>query len=244
MTKAFQEKALWGRNNPLILYGNEDKLNDLVGRAFGKVVTQFQDAEKSGGKATLKLAAKLGGFLSALGLGEASAELGSELSSERTRTLVSQQTFERKLDALTNYCNRNEAFPYIDSFRNLLLTRDGRRPVADWEGRVLTAADHVDQVGHVLGLFTPRRITPAGAGDLVKDVMEKAPHLWLFESLPESGCGARIPVVLSNLRSVSQHAVLAFAHSLSGNFKLEAIGLCSWEAGTVTCDPLAWRLFY
>jgi hypothetical protein len=239
MSKQFQDKSVWTRNNPLFLYGSKEKLNDLVGRAFGRVVTQFQESQKRGGKGALKLAAKLGGFLASLGLGEASSELTAEISEERTRTVIAQQTFERKLNAVMAYCRENEPYPYIDSFRGLILTQDAKKLAGEWAGRAIAQTDRVDCVGMLLGLYTPRRVVPPTPGSIVDDFMNQTKTLWLFESIPESKCTAQVPVLMSNTR-----ALLAFAHSMSGNFKIETVDLCAWNGEAVTCDPLGWRLFH
>jgi hypothetical protein len=41
-----RKKEIWSRNNPLFMYGNEEKLNDLIGRVYGEVVTGMEDATR------------------------------------------------------------------------------------------------------------------------------------------------------------------------------------------------------
>jgi hypothetical protein len=243
MTNRFASTNLWDRNTPLFLYGNEEKLDDLLTRAYGDVVTQFQTAHKEGGKAMLKLAAKLGGFLSALGLGEASAELAAEVSTEKTKTIIATRTFEGKLNALQSYALAQEGFPYIDSFRGLKLERSAGT-VAEWKGSKLVPKDCTDRIGQLLGLYRPRRLHPPGEGNLVDDFMNHAKSLWLFEAIPESAIPSRIPILTSNTRLQSQHALVTFLHSLGGNFKIECLGLIHWDGDIATCDPVAWRVFH
>lgn len=244
MTETSSSK-LWDRNNPLFFYGNEQKLDDLLSRVYGEVVTQFQTAQKEGAKATLKFAAKFGAILALLGLGEASSELGAEISHEDAKTRISTLSFDNKLAALTTYCIREEPFPYIDTTRGLVLQR-GVGLVADWTGRPIVESDRIDQIGQMLGLFTPRRVLPPhdASTNIALEFQEQKPHLWIFRSAPDSAVTAEVPVLLSNTRLTSQHALIAFAKFSADYFKIESVGLMTWQDGSVTCDPVAWRLFY
>jgi hypothetical protein len=237
---------LWGRNNPLFFYGNEKKLDDLLARAYGEVVTQLQIAEKEGGKATLKFAAKFGGVLAALGLAEASSELGSEFSFEDAKTKIASITFETKLDALTTYCATHEEFPYVDAARGLILKRDHHTPVEDWIGRPIEHIDRIDRIEQMVGLFSVERVLPPHdvSASIAHDFQEQKANLWLFKSLPEAQLTAEVPILLSNTRLTSQHAILAFARSSQDYFKIETVGLLTWNGNCITCDPIAWRLFY
>ena len=239
--------TLWDRNNPLFFYGNEEKLDDLIGRIYGEVVSQFQYSDKKGGKAGLKLAAKFGGFLAALGIGEASAELGSEVSTEHAKERIAKITFEAKLDALLVYCAKNEDFPYINVHEGKVLKRDSGKTVPEWQGRDLEENDKEDKIGQVLGLFTPRRVLPPHDenASIAEEFMHQSKNLWLFSTIEESTVRCEIPVILSNTRLTSQHAVIAFAKMVAASdSKIEAYGLLTWKNGAVTCDPVAWRLFY
>ncbi|MCK5612274.1 hypothetical protein KAR91_60945 [Candidatus Pacearchaeota archaeon] len=237
---------LWDRNNPLFFYGNEEKLDDLIGRIYGEVVTQFQYSHKEGGKATLKLAAKIGGFLSALGLGEASGELGSEVSAEKAKERIVKIPFDSKINALHEYCSKNEDYPYINVHEGKVLRRRRGKLVSDWQGRDIEETDKMDRIGHVLGLFNPRRVSPPHDDtiSIVDEFMNQKKHLWLFSSIEDSKIYCKVPVILSNTRLNSQHAVLAFAKMAASDFKIESFGLLTWQNDSVTCDPIAWRLFY
>jgi hypothetical protein len=237
---------LWDRNNPLFFYGNEEKLNDLTGRIFGEVTTAFQASSKEGAKASMKLAAKFGGFLSALGLGEASGELGAEVNSEDTKTRISSITFDAKLNAMSEYCHKNERFPYIDVVNGVALERGSGRAVSQWRQRALTEADRVDQIGHVLGLFKPTRVIPPHdtEANIAGEFMQQKKHLWNFQTIEGSSIRSEVPVLLSNTRLTSQHALLAVTKMMATDFKIEALGLLTWREGLLTCDPVAWRLYY
>jgi hypothetical protein len=240
------ESKLWNRGNPLFFYGNEQKLDDLLTRAFGEVVSQYQTAVKEGGKAAAKVAAKFGSVLAALGLAEASAEVGAELSHDKTKTKIATVTFENKLAALSAYCAEAEIFPYIDCARGLVLDRDSSKFVKDWGGRGLTKSDRVDRIGQIMGLFAPRRIVPPHDenANIALDLYEKKSSLWLFSTTPDCELTAEVPILLSNVRPTSQHALIAFTKFAANYFKIEAMGLLTWSGSVVICDPVAWRLFY
>jgi len=240
------ESKLWSRGNPLFFYGNEQKLDDLLTRAYGEVIAQYQMAEKEGGKAATKVAAKFGGILAALGLAEASGEIGAEISHDKTKTKIATVTFEHKLAALSAYCAEEEQFPYIDCARGLVLDRDPAKFVKDWSGRPLTNGDHVDRIGQVMGLFTPRRVVPPHDenANIALDLYEKKSSMWLFSTTPDCKIPAEVPILLSNVRPTSQHALIAFTKFAADYFKIEAMGLLTWSDHAVTCDPVAWRLFY
>lgn len=238
--------SLWDRNNPLFFYGNEEKLNDLIGRIYGEVVTGFQSSSKEGAKATMKLAAKFGGFLATLGIGEMSGELGAEVNAEEAKTRISSITLDTKIKALTEYCGKNERFPYIDIINGCKLKRHNKKIVSEWQQEPLTESERTDQVGQILGLFVPTRVIPPhdDEANIAQEFIQKSSNLWTFNSIEECSIRTQIPVILSNTRLTSQHAVIAFTKMVALNFKIEALGLLTWQKGTLTCDPVAWRLFY
>lgn len=47
----------WDRDNPLFFYGNEQKLDDLLGHVYGEIAIQVHLAQKSGGQVGVKAAA-------------------------------------------------------------------------------------------------------------------------------------------------------------------------------------------
>jgi hypothetical protein len=240
------KRTLWDRNNPLFFYGNEEKLDSLLVRAFGEVVTQLSMADKSSVGLSMKLAAKFGGFLAALGVGEASAEWAPQVGSEATRTKIASVTFDSKLNALLEFCTANKPFPYIDLVRGLRLVRSNGAVVPDWKGTAIAPEDVDGMLGQVLGLFSCARLEPPqdATTSIVREFMDRTNNLWLFRTLNGSAIAAEIPVILSHVKGGSQHAVLALRESQEKDFKIEALGLLTWRRDTLMCDPVAWRLFY
>ncbi|QJW93799.1 hypothetical protein FTUN_1310 [Frigoriglobus tundricola] len=80
--------------------------------------------------------------------------------------------------------------------------------VSDREGSAIGPQDHVNCVGYLLGVYSVRRLHPAEAGDPVADFLEQRKHLWLFESIPESVVPSKSPILMSNTRLNSQHAIM------------------------------------
>lgn len=245
MTKQDPNLDLWGRNRPLIFYGNQEKLNTLLFRAYGHVVTQTAQSHTQSGKASMGLSGKLGGLLSFFGLGEASAEASTEIGSERAKSVVYELPFEAKLDALMRYARGNEPCPYIDAYSGTILEGRTDTPLKERKGRPISQADRIDQLGFLLSLYRPTRLHPPDASaSIVDDFMNQANALWMFESIPQSKVRAEVPILACNARLQSQHGLVAFLRSVTGNFKIETFGLCTWSHDRVTCDPVGWRLFY
>lgn len=236
---------LWSRANPLTFYGNPEKLDDLLVRAYGELVAQEQSARKTSGKAAAKVKYGLGSLMRAL-LPSAEAELGTELSFESAKTKIVNATFESKLRALMEFVQENEAFFYLDTLRGLLLNRTEGQPVSEWSGSPIESRDMIDRIGHILGIFHATRVMPPNSGNaqLGDDYFHQRESLWLLSTSEESSVQARIPMIVRNMRPVSQHGTLALIHGQASFLNIEAFGLLSWNEGQVTCDPVAWRLFY
>lgn len=243
------KSSLWDRDNPLFFYENEEKLNDLISRIYGEVVTGFQNSSKNGGKVSSNVNAKFGGFLSLFGIG-LDAELGSELNNEEVRTRLSSITFDAKLAVLSRYLQKNERFPYIDILNGFRLERNNKKMVEEWRQLELSYIDKQDQMGQIIGLFILKRINPPhdNKANIVADLLKDKNNLWMFHSIADSKISAKIPFFIKNLRPNIQGAVITFMnHDVIKhytNFKIEAMGLLIWNDGSLNCDPVAWRVFF
>jgi hypothetical protein len=241
------KSMIFERNNPLFFYGNEEKLDDLLCRIYGTVLTEFSESDKSNIKGSMKLSAKFGQFLSFLNVGELGGEAGAEANVEDSRHFISKVGFDSKLDALASYCADNEPFPYFDSFNGKRLKRNrSSLPLNRSEFDEILESDKIDCIGQVVGIFHPTRVLPPHdqTASIAEEFRRGENTLWLFSASQESKVNVEIPILLSNCRLVSQYAVMSFVKSSNSYFKIEALGLLTWVKDKIVCDPVAWRLFH
>jgi len=238
---------IWDRNKPLFLYGNEDKLNDLLFRIYGEIIKGYQETAKDGLKSNLKISTKIGGFLSALGLINFGAEVGLELNSENSRTKIVNSDINSKIKALTEYFNKqNSPLPYFDLYNDLRLEENKNLPVSEWKNSIIRDRDKISQIGYTLCLYNVKRILPPDnkkKANIAREFLNKENNLWLFYSIQGSKYCIDVPVLLSNARLVSQHAVVALDKFYESYYKIETLGLISWDNDKIICDPIYWRLF-
>lgn len=236
---------VWGKNNPLFMYGNEEKLDDLIGRAFGEVSTEIQRSRQMSGGVQAEATAKLGSLLRLIGLGEAEAKIAAKLDTAEAKQIISKQTFELKLLALENYALASDFYPYINVFSGEALQRTSGLVVSQWPAVSLGKEHQVDALGQVLGLFAPVRLVPPHeeGANIAQEYFSNQNTMWLLKSVPDSKIRAEIPIFLKHTRSNSQHATMAFVQG-ANRLKIECFGLLTWQGGGVVCDPVGWRLFY
>ena len=260
------ESKIWSRNRPLFLYGNEEKLNDLLGRIYHSVIVGYQTQKKQTVGLGTKATAGLGKILSSLGLPTLNVEINSNIGIESLKTEISSITFDTKLSILFSYCSEKEKCPYYNTHDGLVLERDSKSFVKDWKSRPISDLDKKDKIGHILGIFSAQRISPPAPTNILlgeelskyqrnelfnklerprtgisEDFFGNINSLWLFTNVKEAKIGAEIPMLIKNIRPVSQTALVAFC--MQKEYKLEAFGLLSWNNNVVTCDPVTWSLF-
>ncbi|HYP39159.1 MAG TPA: hypothetical protein VEX13_02265 [Chloroflexia bacterium] len=238
---------IWDQYNPLFFYRNPEKLDDLIERAYGEIVTEVQQATKGGTKGTLSLTAKFGGFLTTLGLIDAGGQIGTEFTKEDARTKIVSVTYITKLNALIDYCRANEKLAYIDAYRGSVLSWNDKTSPFKWDGRPLISKDKVDAVGYVRGLYTLRRVIPPhdDTASLAKEIVDgEKGGLWQFTGLAGSVQPSEIPFLSRRITGGSQHAIIAFHNFSQSYFHIEALGLLTWKDSVLVCDPIACRLFH
>ncbi len=258
---------LWDHNNPMFMYGNEAKLDDLLSRAFDTVVTGYETSQTNG----YSLEATIKSLFSIADISSLGFDVSGGFSYERAKTEISAITFDKKLSMLTAYCEKNEEFPYINAYEGTVLVRNCEKGVPEWKPKVIEDGDKKSCVGQVLSIFTAEQLTGTNmqkslheqlfedqqklysspkllfkdvhsvSQRLVDDCMENRNNLWLFKSVEESKVQVELPMILSNIRPVSQMAMLTFM--TFKEYKIEATGLLYWEGDKILCDPIAWRLF-
>lgn len=257
---------LWDHNNPMFMYGNEAKLDDLLSRAFDSVVTGYQKSNKRG----YSLEAKIKSLFSIAEISSLGFDVAGGFSYEKAKTEISAITFDKKLSMLTAYCEKNEDFPYINAYEGTILVRSLDKDIPEWAPKPIEDSNKKSCVGQVLSIFMAEQLTGTNmqkslheqlfedqqkiysspkllenmssvSQRLVDDCMENRNNLWLFKSVEESKIKVELPMILSNIRPVSQMAMLTFM--TSKEYKIEATGLLYWEGDKIMCDPIAWRLY-
>ncbi|MDD2468872.1 MAG: hypothetical protein PHI97_33290 [Desulfobulbus sp.] len=153
---------LWDRSNPLTFYGNEQKLDDLLGRIWGEVVNDVATEKKTGNKWNAKFKAGFGKLMAFLGVGDISGELGTETSTEEVSRKVASIPFETKQRALADYLEARETIPYIDSYNGKCLLKTEGTPASEWPATPLDGKASGSYIGILLGLFTAIRESPSG----------------------------------------------------------------------------------
>ncbi len=241
-----ERRSIWGQNNDLYVYLNQEKINDLLGRIWGELITSFNKSEKKGNKKGGDITAKLGGLVSLLGLGEIGGDVGFEVNIEKGTERISTLTFDNKISILNQYLNKHEKRPYINIYdgTELIDPKVGGILVPEWETKPI---EHKEEcIGIMLGLFLPYRISPPPVENTspCSDLMSKVNSLWEFRSIEESKFKALIPWVTSNFRFISQHALITLAKYSKTGLKVEAFGLICFDGNTYTCDPISFRIFY
>lgn len=236
---------IWSRNNPLFMYGNEEKIDDLLSRISGDLTIQSEESEVRTNKIEGKGSVKFGEFLKFLNLPEIEASAGAEIRSDRTRKYISRMTFDSKLNALTMYVSGLDFFPYFDVYNGNYMFRNSKKLVPEWDGEQISANHRIDAIGQIVGFFSPVRMYPPHdeSANIVEDYMKGINNLWLLKSTDDSSIRASIPIFIGKTRSASQHAILTFL-KYGDRLKIESFGLLTWVDDGVTCDPVAWRLFY
>ncbi|MCA1241467.1 hypothetical protein LC092_03340 [Stappia stellulata] len=239
------ETELWGKNNPLFMYGNPEKLDDLLGRAFGEVVTGFEKSAAKSVGSQMEMAAKFGSFLSILGLGEIEGKISGEFDSSKAKTVLSKIPFDQKLKALEQYALTQDFFPYLNAFEGKSLERRPGQLVQSWPSTTIGPEHQVDNIGQILGIFEAERLVPPhdDNANIGSEYFGSQDTCWLLRSVSDSVVYVEMPIFLRHTRSNSQHGVMAFIKS-NGRYKIECFGLLTWSDDKVTTDPIAWRLFY
>jgi hypothetical protein len=234
--------SIWSNSEPLFVYGNEDKLDDLISRIYGVVLDSLEVSSTKGKTGSAKAGVEFGGFLSAVG--KATGEVEGGVSSENMKSRLGSVTFDTKMRALIDYAKENEPYPFIDLVRGVRLVREAGKSFEEWKTTPISEQDQNDYIGNLVGLFKARRIEPPHdeKTSIVGEFLNQSASLWSFATTDECKVKATMPVVMKHTRTVSQLALMAFANMAELHFQILATGLLTWNKGQIFCDPIAWRL--
>lgn len=244
------ELKIWDCENQLFMYGNEEKLNDLLSRAFESVVTGYQKSKKT----EFNFATTVRNLFAVPQISNLGFDVSGAFSFERAKTEVSAITFDKKFHMLLAYCQNHEELPYINAHDGKILFRNCKKSISEWESRLITDGDKKECIGQVACIFklenTGRNFERGTLAEqlfypmreqLYEEFFSEKKSLWLIKSTHRSKHEVEIPILLSNLRLVSQYAMSSLANF--PEHKIEATGLLFWEGNKIICDPIALRLF-
>ncbi len=245
--------------NSLYIYGNEEKLDALLSQIYTFVISQFEIQAKNGNSIGGKFKGGLNKLFKKFGLPEIELELQGSIEHENIRSVVSSITFDSKVEMLISYHKLNGKYPCVDllhgssyEYKNSEKIHSGKF----FEGHL---------VGAVLGQFAAKRIYPPVEPkiSLARDVrifddsrifgVEKSPeaiiyndftdkrnNLWNLYTVKCNAIQGEIPILIGNIRSVSQYGMLKLYKQ--SEYVIEAIGVLNWDNNVLICDPIAFKL--
>ncbi len=249
--------------NSLYIYGNENKLDDLLGRIYCAVISELQIQNKIGKNIRGKTSAKINKLLSSIGLPEIEMELSGNFDQENVKSVVSSITFDSKVEMLIAYYKKNKTFPCLD-----LLYGDYYEYI---NNKKVNKGNYFEDsaIGLIGGIFSAKRVYPpivesfeSLAHDIsifdksrmhncikesvrentniYKDFYEKQNNLWVLSTIKTNIIKGKIPIQIGNIRSVTQFGLLKLMQE--SEYPIEAIGILTWENEILICDPIAFRL--
>ncbi|MDQ3820909.1 MAG: hypothetical protein M3362_24935 [Acidobacteriota bacterium] len=228
-------------------YKNEQKIDELLSRIWGQLITSIEQGQKDGQKRQGKFAAKLGGLASLLGIGEVGGEYGFERSKDTSTNKISTLTYDNKIQILLTYFVENENFRIInvyDGVEHFPPNTDSSNFLL-WSVKPLRVAE-TEFVGHISGIYKPVRLVPSGgsASEALDEIMWRKTSLWEFQSVEKSAFKASIPWIPAHFQFVSQSSLAAIHQNLSAGLRLQALGIIRRNGDTFTCDPISMRMHY
>lgn len=255
-----KKKSKYDVFNSLYIYGNEEKVDDLLGRIYFSVISQFEIQTRKEKRFGGKFKGGLNKIFGKFGLPEIEAEFEGNFEYENIKSAVSSVTFDTKVDILISYYKKNGRYPCV----NLLY--------GDYyeyeENKKVNKEDYFQgsMVGCVYGQFAARRIYPPieSTLSLVHDVRifdesriynsvkksleatvyndfaDKSNNLWNLYTVKKNILQGEIPILIGNIRSVTQLGLLKLCQQFE--YQIEAIGVLSWENSILKCDPITLRL--
>lgn len=243
----------------LYIYGNEEKLDDLLSKIYTFVVSQFELQTNKGKSFGGKIKVGLNKFLSKFGLPDIEMEFGGNLEHENIKSVVSSITFDSKMEMLKSYYKTNGRYPCI----NLLSGEN-----YEYKNNKKIASDKYfngNLVGVVLGQFAAKRIYPPVKSmilladdvrafdskrmgidsvittpNVINDFTDNKNNLWTFYTVKDNVTQGEIPFLIGNIRAVSQYGLVKLYTQTE--YPIEAIGILSWKDNVLICDPIAFKL--
>lgn len=252
--------------NSLYIYGNEEKLDELLGKIYTSVITEFEIQTKRGKSLSGNLKGGLNKIFSKFGLPEIEMEFRGNLQCENIKSVVSSITFDSKVEMLISYYKKNGRYPCIDLLHgehyeyknNKVVNKETMGNEELFEGclvgvvdgkfaakRIYPPVESPLSLSHDIRIFEESRLL----GDIKKSVQatifndfsDKSNNLWELYTVKSNAIQGTIPILIGNIRTVSQYSLLKLYKQ--SEYIIEAIGVLSWENDMVVCDPIAFRLY-
>lgn len=245
-----KDTELWqGVTGRLSVYRNEKKIDEILSRLWGGLVTSLEESEGKGSKWSAGLSAKIGTLAGMLGMGEVGGQAGFERSQEKVQKHITSLTYANKLKILLDYFHTQDRFRYVNLWDGVehVPPRDGKIEFGLWETGPLNAENDYF-TGYVMGLFTPKRIVPPPKGNEnpAQEILNQEKSLWEFQSMEGSVYPGSIPWIPYNFTDMSQHCIVIMAKSITPGtgIHVNAFGLVHCKDRVFTCDPISFSLYY
>ena len=246
--------------NSLYIYGNEQKVDDLLGKIYFSVISQLEvqiSKEKSFGG---NFKGGLNKIFHKFGLPEIEAEFNGNIKHENIKAVVSSITFDFKVDMLISYFKKNGRYPYIDLLNGDYYEYENNKKIISeqyFEGymvgcvigkfaakRIYPPAESAIQLFHEVSIFEESRavgdVKKSVTATVLNDFTDKRYNLWDLYTVKSNMIQGEIPILIGNIRSVSQLGLLKLYQQ--SEYLIEAIGVLNWENGRLMCDPIAFKL--
>lgn len=246
--------------NSLYIYGNEEKVDDLLGRVYFTVASQFEIQTKNGKSFNGKLSGGLNKIFSKFGLPEIEIEFDGNIEYESIKSVVSSITFDSKVDMLISYYKKNGRYPCIDLLHGDYYEYENNKKVNRenyFDGfmvgcvsgqfaakRIYPPIESALSLSHDIKIFDESRINSSigksVTATVFNDFADKSNNLWNLYTVKANAIKGEIPILIGNIRSVTQYGLLKLCRQ--SEYQIEAIGVLNWENNVLVCDPIAFRL--
>lgn len=239
-------KPLWNSNfRNIVVYRNTSKIDDLISRLWGQLVSSITITDSADTKKRGKLSAKLGKLASLVGLGEIGGEVELERSTNKAISQLATLTYENKVQILHAFQAESEELRYLHAFQGLeLFPDDSSQSPADWRSSAWPEKDD-EFLGYTIGCFRAQRLVPPdeGMANPVTEVLADIKSLWQLQSVPGSSLRVLVPFLTQFCTLSSQQSLVALAHSTRAEgIWVNILGLAKRTDGLFTCDPVAFSI--
>ncbi len=251
--------------NSLFFYGNEEKLDVLLGRIYTSVVSEYEIQTKNTKHLSGSFKGGLNKIFSKFGLPEIEVEFNGNLEHEHVKSVISSITFDSKVEMLISYYKKNGRYPCIDllhgeyyeyknnkvvnekKINNEKLFEENLIGVINGQfaaKRIYPPVESLISLSHDVRIFEETRllgdVKKSVEATIYKDFSDKSNNLWNMYTVKSNVIQGSIPILIGNIRTVSQYSLIQLYRQ--SEYMIKAIGALNCENNTVVCDPIAFSL--